>query len=305
MTKHVSIDAVLIAGPTASGKSAAAAAIAAAIGGAVVNADSMQVYRELEVLTARPGAAELARAPHRLYGHVPVAEAYSVGRYAQDAAATLTELRQAGVTPVFCGGTGLYFAALTQGLADIPPVPEAVRAAVRAMREGMGPEAFHAALVARDPASAALNPGDTQRTLRAMEVLAASGQPLSYWQQRPAAPVLAGLKLARIVIAPPRPTLYARIDMRFAAMLESGAVDEAKRLADLDPALPAAKALGLKPLVALLRGAIGEAEAIAAAQQASRNYAKRQLTWFRQRMADWQWLDHSRNVIPEIIQICT
>jgi len=299
----ISADAVLIAGPTASGKSAAALAVAENLGGSLINADSMQIYRELRVLTARPTVEDEARVPHRLYGHVGAGEAYSVGRYRADAASALADVRNEGRLPIFVGGTGLYFAALTEGLADIPPVPAPVREAVAARRAEIGAEAFFAELAARDPeAGARLRPGDTQRTLRAMEVVEATGRPLSQWQAHKGEPVLGGLRLARFVLSPPRAELYARIDARFAAMLESGALEEARALTGLDQGLPAAKILGLRPLQALAAGEVGRAEALAAAQIATRHYAKRQLTWFRQRMADWVWLEGSEsNILPEIL----
>ncbi|MDE2466242.1 MAG: tRNA (adenosine(37)-N6)-dimethylallyltransferase MiaA [Alphaproteobacteria bacterium] len=290
-------DAVLVAGPTASGKSAAALRLAEEIGGAVVNADSMQIYRELSTLSARPSPEEVARVPHHLFGHVGVREAYSVGRYVQEAAQTLARVRAEGRLPIFCGGTGLYFAALTEGIAEIPTVPQEVRAAVRKRREQLGPAAFHAELVRQDPASARLNPGDRQRTLRAMEVLEASGQPLSFWQQRPAPAVLGGLRLKRVVLAPPRMELYARIDARFVRMMEEGALAEARALEDLDPGLPAAKALGLRPLQDYLAGRCTLPSAVARAQMATRNYAKRQLTWFRHRMVDWLWVTDGNIII--------
>jgi tRNA dimethylallyltransferase len=300
----ISADAVLIAGPTASGKSAAALAVAERLGGTLINADSMQIYRELLVLTARPSADEEQRVPHLLYGHVGVTEAYSVGRYQSDAAAALAQVREAGRLPIFVGGTGLYFAALTEGLAEIPPVPGPVREAVAARRDAIGAEAFHAELAARDPeAGARLRPADTQRTLRAMEVIEATGRPLSHWQAHKGEPVLAGLRLARFVLSPPRAELYARIDARFEAMLESGALEEARALAGLDRRLPAAKILGLRPLQALAAGELSRDEALAAAQTATRHYAKRQLTWFRHRMADWVWLEGvgESNILPEIL----
>ncbi len=301
----MSLDAVLIAGPTASGKSAAALALAERVGGTLINADSMQIYRELTVLTARPGAADMARAPHLLYGHVSVEEAYSVGRYQADAVAALDEVRAAKRIPIFVGGTGLYFAALSDGLAQIPPVPAAIREAVRTRREELGPEAFFASLAARDPESGLkLRPSDTQRTLRAMEVLEATGMPLAYWQTHKGAPVLApALKIARFVLSPPRAALHIAIDARFEAMVEQGALDEARALAGLDPALPAAKILGLRPLQALAAGEIRREEAVRLAQTATRQYAKRQLTWFRQRMADWIWLAPipDSNILPEIM----
>ena len=300
----MSTDAVLIAGPTASGKSAAALALAERIGGTLVNADSMQIYRELSVLTARPLAAEMARVPHTLYGHVSVREPYSVGRYQADAAAALDEIRASGRMPVFTGGTGLYFAALTEGLAEIPPVPAQIRAAVRARRDAIGAESFFAELAARDPeAGARLRPSDTQRSLRAMEVFEATGRPLGYWQAHAGEPVLQGLRLARFVLSPPRAALHARIDARFEAMLDAGALEEARALSGLDPALPAAKILGLRPLQALAAGAISRDEALAQGRAATRQYAKRQLTWFRRRMADWTWLEASDpgNIVPKML----
>lgn len=293
----MSIDAVLIAGPTASGKSAAALALAEKLGGTIVNTDSMQVYREMRTLTARPSLEDAARAPHMLYGHVGVREPYSVGRYQEDAAKVSAKL------PIFVGGTGLYFAALTEGLAEIPPVPASIREAVRQKREDMGGEAFHAELTACDPASANLRPGDTQRTLRAMEVLEATGEPLSYWQTKAGKPVLEGLRLARFVLSPPRPVLHARIETRFDRMLEEGAMDEAAALEGLDPALPAAKILGLRELQAVLAGTMDLATAATLAKTATRQYAKRQVTWFRHRMANWHWLEgeDTSNIIPEML----
>jgi tRNA dimethylallyltransferase len=197
-------DAVLIAGPTASGKSAAALALAERFGGAVIDADSMQVYRELRVLTARPGTAEAARAPHFLYGHVSAHERYSAGRYREDAAQALAEARTRGRLPIFVGGTGLYFAALTEGLSPIPQVPVEARERVRARFDEMGREAFLADLIARDPAAAKLRPSDTQRLLRAADVLEATGKPLSAWQAMSGESVLGGMRLVRFVLAPPR-----------------------------------------------------------------------------------------------------
>lgn len=299
----LSVDAVLIAGPTASGKTALALALAERLGGTIVNTDSMQVYRELPVLTAQPSAAEKARVPHRLYGHVSARESYSAGRYREDAMAALAEARIAGKLPIFTGGTGLYFAALTEGLAGVPPVPAAIRESVRVRRAAIGPDVFFAELAARDPqAGARLRPGDTQRTLRAMEVIEATGHPLAHWQTHGEEPVLKGLRLARFMLSPPRAELHGRIDARFDAMVEAGALDEARALLDLDPALPAAKILGLRPLQALLRGEMGREEAFSAAKTATRQYAKRQITWFRHRMGDWTWLETAEigNIIPII-----
>jgi len=298
----MSVDAVLIAGPTASGKSAAALALAEHAGGVVINTDSMQVYREARILTARPDAGAEARAPHRLYGHVSVDESYSVARYQADAAAALAEARAQKRPPVFVGGTGLYFGALTDGLADIPAVPPEIRMRVAAWREELGAEAFFEELRTRDPDSATrLGTSDTQRVLRAYEVFEATGRPLSDWQrEKPLPGPLAGLTLARFVIAPPRPELHRRIDRRFDVMLEDGAVDEAVRLSSVDSSRPAAKILGLRELIGVSTGAMAVDEARALAQASTRQYAKRQLTWFRHRMADWRWLEPSGNFLTEI-----
>jgi tRNA dimethylallyltransferase len=286
------IDAVLIAGPTASGKSAAALALAERLDGVIVNADSMQVYREAPILTARPTAADMARAPHRLYGHVGAAEAYSVGRYGIEAAAALAEARAQKRVPIFVGGTGLYFAALTEGLSAIPPVPAPVRDAARALLADIGVRALHARLAALDPETAArLRPGDSQRVLRAYEVFMATGRPLAGWQAAPGAPVLKDMRLAAFVLDPPRPVLRARIAERFAAMLDAGALDEARALAGLDPALPAAKLLGLRPLQRLAAGTLDRDAALAEAITATRQFAKRQMTWFRHRMTHYIWFD--------------
>jgi tRNA dimethylallyltransferase len=285
------VDAVLIAGPTASGKSGAALALAERVGGALINADSMQVYAQARILTARPSEADSARAPHLLYGHVDVRDVYSVGRYQADAETALAEARRLGRLPIFTGGTGLYFAALTEGLADMPPIPAAVRAKARARLEEIGVAALHAELAARDPETAArLRPSDPQRVLRAVEVLEATGRPLASWQQGMGRGVLAGLRLARFVLDVPRPELRARIETRFHAMLDAGGADEARALKGLAPELPAAKILGLRELWALEEGRMSEADAVGSAVTATRQFAKRQMTWFRHRMADWTWV---------------
>jgi tRNA dimethylallyltransferase len=303
-TRHP-FDAVLIAGPTASGKSAAALALAETLGGAVVNADSMQVYREVRILSARPSDADMARAQHLLYGHVGAAEHYSVGRYQLDAAAALAQARAQGRLPIFVGGTGLYFAALTDGLADVPSVPAAVRQEARDKLAMLGIAGLHAELARRDPESAAqLRPSDPQRVLRAYEVFEATGRPLAIWQREAGVPVLKDLKLAKFVLDLPRPLLRERIEARFQAMLAAGARAEAAALKGLDPTLPAAKILGLRQLWALDEGLTSEADAAAAAVTATRQFAKRQITWFRHRMADWQRVelaDHS-NIISILRQ---
>jgi tRNA dimethylallyltransferase len=301
----LSVDAVLIAGPTASGKSRAALELAAAIGGVIVNADSMQVYREPRILTARPSDADMALAPHLLYGHVPAREAYSTGRYQSDAGHALHEVRKAGRVAIFVGGTGLYFKALTEGLSDMPSVPIGVREAARAKLRAIGNQAFHEELARRDPIMAEqLFPGDGQRMLRAWEVLEASGRSLSFWQQNEGKPVLDGLTLARFVIDVPRETLRARIEARFEGMLAAGAMEEALALESLDPALPAARIIGRRELLALHDGALSEAEAIEKAVIASRQYAKRQETWFRNQLADWTRIDgtESGNIIAETLK---
>ncbi|MGN6515074.1 MAG: tRNA (adenosine(37)-N6)-dimethylallyltransferase MiaA [Rhizomicrobium sp.] len=295
----MSVDAVLIAGPTASGKSAAALALAQAIGGAVINTDSMQVYTETRILTARPTDEDMGIAPHLLYGHVGVSESYSAGRYQAEAAHALRTTRESGRIPIFAGGTGMYFGVLTEGIANIPHVPPAIRDAARARREALGADAFHAELARRDPAAAAkLRASDTQRTLRAWEVFEATGRPLSEWQTDMSEPVLAGLSLARVVLSPPRDVLHARIDHRFDMMVKAGAMEEAEALDDPSPT--AAKILGLRELRAASQGAMPLADAVALAKTRTRQYAKRQTTWFRHRMAGWIWADAQElsNILP-------
>jgi tRNA dimethylallyltransferase len=300
----LSIDAILIAGTTASGKSRAALALAQRVGGVIVNTDSMQVYREPRVLTARPTDADMALVPHLLYGHVPAREAYSTGRFQSDAGHALAEVRKTRRIPIFVGGTGLYFTALTEGLSEIPMVPSGVREAVRAHLEEIGNEAFHAALALRDPELAAqLNPGDSQRMLRAFEVFEASGKPLSFWQKNAGKPVLAGLRLAKFVLEVPRPVLRERIEARFRAMFATGAMEEALALENLDPELPAAKIIGRRELLALHDGAMVEEQAIERAVIATRQYAKRQDTWFRNQLSGWARIDAAddRNIITEML----
>jgi tRNA dimethylallyltransferase len=280
---------LLIGGPTASGKSGLALALARRLDGTVINADSMQLYAELRVLTARPGPAEEAEAPHRLYGVVPAAEAMSAARWRALALAEIAAAHAAGRLPILVGGTGLYFAALTRGLADIPPVEAAVRQAARERHARLGGPAFHAELAARDPDSGArLQPGDTQRLLRAWEVLEATGRPLSHWQGAGRIGPPPELAFLSLVVDPPRPLLYAACDCRFAQMLRQGALDEVRALAalGLDAGLPAMKALGVPELRDHLSGRLGLAEATERVQQMTRNYAKRQVTWFRHQMPE-------------------
>jgi tRNA dimethylallyltransferase len=286
--------AVLIAGPTASGKSALALALAERIGGVVVNTDSMQVYGDLRIITARPSAAEMARVPHLLYGHVDAAENYSVGRFLGDAGATLASARAQGRMPIFTGGSGLYFKALTAGLAAIPSVPPEIRAAVRARLEAWGPAALHAELLRRDPVAAAgLRPADRTRIARALEVVEATGRSITDWRHTGMPPLLDAARVGKIFLAPDRDALYGRIDVRFEAMLSAGALDEVQALAArrLDPLLPAMKAHGVPWLMRHLAGEISLAVAAAEAKKDTRHYAKRQFTWFRHQLADWPRVD--------------
>jgi tRNA dimethylallyltransferase len=282
---------MLIAGPTASGKSQAALEFAERVGGTIINADSMQVYAELRVLTARPSPADEVRVPHRLYGHVPARTRYSVGRFQEEAATALAETRKAGRLAIFVGGTGLYFDVLTKGLSPIPAVPAEIRDSTRQRFETIGREAFFAELAARDSVTASkLRVSDTQRLLRAMDVLESTGRPLSDWQRISGKAPLEGLRTVGVVIAPPRDILNERIERRFETMAHSGALEEARALLGLDPTLPAAKALGLPQLQRHLTGDIPLAAAIAEAQLATRQYVKRQMTWFRNRMKMWNWV---------------
>ncbi len=298
-------DAVLIAGPTASGKSQAALALAEKIGGVVINADSMQVYREAPILTAQPSDADKARLPHLLYGHVGVDEVYSVGRWRTDAIAALAEARSMKRVPIFAGGTGLYFSALTDGLAEIPEIPPEVRDSARGLLDEIGVEELHARLAARDPRTASkLRPSDPQRVLRAYEVFEATGRPLAEWQEAPAQSILKNSHIAAFVLDPPRSELRARIAVRFEEMVERGGLKEAAALAGLDPALPAAKLLGLRPLQALAAGQISRSDALEQAITATRQFARRQMTWFRNRMPHYIWYDPLQsNIIAQFGQI--
>ncbi|CAN5148001.1 tRNA (adenosine(37)-N6)-dimethylallyltransferase MiaA [soil metagenome] len=279
--------AVLIAGPTASGKSALALKIACEEGGVVINADAMQVYGDLRILTARPSLADEAAVPHRLYGHVDGADSYSVARWLGDARREMRAAWAFDRVAIIVGGTGLYFRALEQGLADIPAIPDAVR---RKWREWQGD--LHAELLTRDPQAAArLKPGDRQRLMRALEVVEATGKPLGAWQTAAASSaVLAGATVRRLAVEADRALLHARADARLAEMFDSGAAEEVRSLAArrLDPALPVMKAIGVPELASHLRGEISLAEALAAAQTATRQYIKRQFTWSRNQMADWE-----------------
>jgi tRNA dimethylallyltransferase len=283
--------ALLIAGPTASGKSAAALALAERFGATIVNADSMQVYRDLRILTARPTSDEERVASHRLFGAVDGAVNFSVGRWALAAAEIVAA---SGEHPViFVGGTGLYFRALTEGLSDIPPVPEVVRAEIRAKAEGRATPELHDELAGRDPQTAArLNPSDRQRILRALEVVASTGRPLVSFLGARAAPVLAPGEWAGLYLAPDRAELAQRIDARFETMLAQGALAEVAALAErrLDPALPVMRAHGVPHLIAYLAGRMKLGEATKRSQLDTRHYAKRQFTWARHQLTGFQWV---------------
>lgn len=282
--------AVLIAGPTASGKSELALRIAELAGGVVVNADSMQVYTDLRILTARPSDAEVARAPHRLYGFVDGADAYSAGRYARDAERILGDVRHEGGIPIFVGGTGLYFRVLLEGLSPIPPVPEAVRAHWRGEATRLGARALHDVLAGRDAVMAErLMPTDPQRIVRALEVLEATGRSLAEWQGKRGRPLLDASQCVRLVLMPPREQVYARCDARLEIMVRSGALEEVERLLarNLSPELPLMRAVGVPALGAHVAGTLSLEAAIAQAQRETRQYAKRQMTWLRRNMCSW------------------
>jgi tRNA dimethylallyltransferase len=286
-------NAVLIAGPTASGKSALALELAAATGGVIINCDSMQVYRDLKVITARPTTEEEARVPHRLYGEVDAAINFSAGAWVAEAASVLAEARAQNRLPIFTGGSGLYFKALTRGLSAVPPIPAAMRESVRARLERDGVEALHAELALRDPASAErLKPRDRTRIARALEVVEATGRSLTDWHRDGLPPLLPQGSFRALFLEPDRHELYARIDARFNAMLTGGALDEVANLAArrLDPLLPAMKAHGVPALIRHLGGEITLDEAAASGRADTRHYAKRQFTWFRHQLPEFEWV---------------
>ena len=285
--------AVLIAGPTASGKSALALALAERLGGVVINADSMQVYRDLRIITARPSRQEQARVPHRLYGHVDASVNYSVGAWCRDVRAVLGDAERYGRTPILVGGTGLYFTALTKGLAAVPPIPPDIRDLVRGrlMAEGVAP--LYAELLERDSATAhRLMPNDRSRISRALEVILATGRSLTEWHREGLPPLIDASRAAKVFVTCEREELKKRIETRFHAMLAAGALDEVRALAErqLDPTLPAMKAHGVPWLIRHLHGEIMLDEAAAGGIMDTRRYAKRQVTWFRNQLPDWPWL---------------
>lgn len=280
----------LIAGPTASGKSALALKMARETGAVIINADSQQLYADLRILTARPSAEDEGQADHRLYGVAAAADAWSVGRWSRAVMALLQDLRDQHRPAILVGGTGLYFTSLTRGLADIPAVPNAVRDQMDADYKALGESAFRQRLAQIDPEAAqAIEQGDRQRLVRAMSVFIASGRALSAWKAD-TQPLLEPDSWTGWVREPERQQLYANCDQRVDLMIDQGAIDEVQAIVDrgLDPALPAMKAVGVRELAAYLSGDLARDDAIAALKQATRNYAKRQLTWFRNQTPDWR-----------------
>jgi tRNA dimethylallyltransferase len=293
----------LIAGPTASGKSVLALDLAERLGGEIVNADALQIYRDLRLLSARPSAVDEARAPHHLYGEADGADGWSVGRWLKAASAVLADISARGRPAVVVGGTGLYMRALTQGLAEIPPVPLAVRQQTQARFDAVGEAAFREALAVVDPAAAErIAPGDRQRHSRAMEVYAASGRSISQWQAD-TPPTLPDGSWRGAVVDLDRAALYARCDARLTAAVKDGALEEVRQLVErgLDPSLPVMKAVGVRELAAHLEGRITLVEAVALAQRETRRYAKRQSTWLRNQTPDWPRLT-SREQIEECLE---
>lgn len=271
----------LIAGPTASGKSALAIELAEATGGIVINADASQVYRDLRILSARPAPEEEARAPHRLFGYLDGAVACSAARWAADAREAIADAHRAGRLPILVGGTGLYLRALLDGIAPVPAIDPAIRAAIRALPVAES----HAALAREDPAAAArLAPGDTTRVARALEVVRSTGRTLAQWQEQRSGGIGDTVALAPLIVLPDRAALAARCDARLIAMFAGGAVAEVKRLmarADVPADAPVRRAIGVPEIAAMLGGTLSPEQALAAAQHATRRYAKRQYTWFR------------------------
>ena len=293
---------LFIAGPTASGKSAAALELVEKTGGEIVNADAMQVYRDLRIITARPSEADEARAPHRLYGVLDAAERCSAGRWARMAADEIERLRSGGKSAVLVGGTGLYFKALEEGLSPIPETPPAIREAARVRREALGAAAFRDEVISRDPGMAHLPEGDAQRLMRAWEVYEATGKTLTDYQTMPREPLIAG-EPQKAVILPPRERLYARCDERAEMMFGQGGIEEVEALLarGLDPQLPAMKTLGVPEIAAYLSENMPRDEALAALQQNTRRFAKRQMTWLRHQMADWPRYENAEAFADDLL----
>jgi tRNA dimethylallyltransferase len=302
---HPKPKVALIAGPTASGKSAAGIALAQAYDGVVVNADASQVYADLRILTARPSAAEEAQAPHRLFGHIDAADAgYSAARWADEARSAIAAAHAAGRLPILVGGTGLYLRTLLDGIAPVPAIDPAVRAAVRALPVADA----HRLLAGEDPdAAARLAPADTTRVARALEVVRSTGRPLGAWQRERVGGIGGTITLAAAVLLPDRDTLFGRIDGRCEAMFAAGAVEEVAAMlgrADIAADAPIRRAIGVPPIAAMLAGAIPRADALAQVQRDTRRYAKRQYTWFRnQPPSTWHFATDSTQIAPLIASL--
>jgi tRNA dimethylallyltransferase len=299
---------ILIAGPTASGKSALALELAEKLDGTIVNADSMQVYRDLRIITARPSADEERRAPHRLYGHVDAAENYSVGRWCSDAADALAALASRDRPAILVGGTGLYFSTLARGLAAVPAIPAEIRRHVRERLASDGVASLHAELTARDPATAArLKTGDRARVTRALEVVLATGRSLTEWHETNKPPGIDLVNAAKVFLMPDRDELTRRIEARFDGMIAAGALEEVRALAArrLDASLPATKAHGVPWLIRHLNGEIALTEAIAQSKRDTRRYTKRQATWFRNQLPQFEWVEPARAIAAIEAQLNT
>lgn len=301
---------ILIAGPTASGKSALALALAQRLGGAIINADALQVYAGWRVLTARPDAEDLARAPHHLYGHVAMDRAYSVGEWLRDVAALLPALAAREQVSIIVGGTGLYFSALTNGLAEIPPVPPQVRAEGDALRKAEGAAGLVARLEVLDPQILTrIDRANPMRLQRAWEVVTATKRPLSQWQTRNAPPLLPEAECCKLLLWPERDWLADRIAQRFAQMVEGGALEEvqANHDAGYDPQSPAMRALGAAELAGYCAQELSHNEMITRAIVATRQYAKRQRSWFRGRMGNYRRISpldlRESGTVDELVKI--
>jgi tRNA dimethylallyltransferase len=286
------IDAILITGPTASGKSALALRLARERDGVVINADSMQVYDTLQVLSARPSDEEMEGVEHFLYGHVPASQLYSTGEWLRDVTPLLARLKDEGRFPVFVGGTGLYFKALTGGLSNMPAIPDNIRDLYRARLINEGSADLHRELTEVDPAVAnVLNVQDGQRIVRALEVITATGQSIAHFQGTSGPVVVDPARAQKIVVLPDRTVLHERINRRFELMMDKGAIDEVKAILalGLSPDATAMKAIGVAQIAEMLAGRLTRQDAIARASAATRQYAKRQMTWFRNQMGeDWE-----------------
>lgn len=301
------VNMIIIGGPTCSGKSALALQLAEKMGGAVVNADSMQQYRELRIITARPTLNEHRRAPHYLYGHRSADQPSSAGQWLDQAMRIIDEIKAQERVPIVVGGTGLYLQALLQGIAPVPEVPGEIRERVSQRFEILGVPGFHHDLAKRDPEQAALlKPGDRQRLIRAAEVLEATGKSLLYWQSLPKKRVHLPEPIAGVALMPPRPELHARIERRLHRMIDAGALNEleALRSKDLAPNLPLMKAVSVPELMAHLSGEIDLATAVERATAKTRQFAKRQLTWFRHQLPELEVLEDfgdKPEIVPEIV----